>query len=54
MIIIIKMWVFKRKNLNTSSRPPEHPGGIIIGCKDKRAPMQYHVGACFSVAQFIL
>ena len=33
-----------------------HPGEII-GCKYKRAPMvvslgqQYHVGACFSVAQ---
>ena len=24
--------------MNTSSGPPEHPGGII-GCKDKRAPM---------------
>ena len=33
--------------------------GGIIGCKDERAPMvvtlgqQYHVGACFSVAQLI-
>ena len=42
-----------------SSFALEHPGGII-GCKEKRAPMvlivtlgQYHVGACFSVAQFI-
>ena len=53
---------FLKKNLNTSSRPPEHPGGIIcIGYKDKRAPMklrvtlgqQYHVEAYFYVAQFI-
>ena len=29
--------VFSIKNLDTS-RPSEHPGGII-GCKDKRAPM---------------
>ena len=48
---------FLIKNLDTS-RPSEHPGGII-GCKDKRAPVivtsgqQYHVGACFSVVQFI-
>ena len=54
---------FARNKLNTSSRPPEHPGGII-GCKDKKkgpdgidsnigSTVQYHVGACFSVAQFI-
>ena len=28
----------QEEKMNTSSRPLEHPGGII-GCKDKRAPM---------------
>ena len=49
---------FLKKHLD-ASRPSEHPGGIIVGCKDKRALLvvtlgqQYRVGACFSVTQFI-
>ena len=45
---------FLKKNLN----PPGCSGlDVIIGSEDKRAPLvvtlcqQYHVGACFSVAQ---
>ena len=53
-LLDLRCTVDSKKNL-TTSRPSEHPGGII-GCKDKRALMvvtlgqQYHVGACFSVA----
>ena len=44
--------------MNTSSRPPEHPGGIISWLQRQEDPdgitsnigstvVQYHVGACF-------
>ena len=44
--------------MNTSSRPPEHPGGIIGWLQRQEghdsinsnigSTVQYHVGACFS------
>ena len=55
--VIVLYCKFSKKK-SEHIRPSEHPDGII-GCKDKRAPMvvtlgqQYHVGACFSVVQFI-
>ena len=50
-------------NTSNNSRPLEHPGGIIDRLQRQEGPdgingnigstVQYHVEACFYVAQFI-